>query len=157
MNSNFTDDCVFPIINVTVPDDPILAALKEPYYWAGQQYTQYPFPARSSTALNLLALSHAPEAEAAGLVSHCDSIGDLSIRAVVFQDPDSNAVYRRFLAEDRFRTYDDGRAGVLTDKKGNITVRVNPESGVAEIRSNPIVIGVYFGGYRYDCNRRSTQ
>lgn len=154
MNAVIKDDALFPIINLYAPEDKRLATIAEPYHWAGRILTQYPFPVTNGGTLNLLGLSNTVEIELAGLASSCDSIGDLAIRAIVFQDRSTGNVYRRFLATDRFYGDRRRRGGTLTDLKGNLRVTVDAETGTVEFKSHPTVIGVYFDGYRFDTNRR---
>lgn len=154
MNTAFRDDTVFPIINLSVPTDERLASMAEPFHWNGEVFTQYPFPVLAEKSISLLSLSCNALSESKAMTSPCDSIGDLSIRAIVFQDPETGNIYRRFLAHDRAYMDSAGRNGTFTDNKGNLTVMVNAEMGIASFRAKPSVIGVYFGGYRYDSNRR---
>ena len=154
MNAVIKDDALFPIINLNVPEDERLAKIAEPYHWAGHIFTQYPFPVKDGGTISLLGLSSNAEVEATGLATPCDSIGDLGIRAIVFQDPTTGNVYRRFLATDRFYGDRRRRGGTLTDLKGNLSVTVNAEWGTAQFKAHPSVIGVYFEGYRFDTNRR---
>lgn len=152
MNAVFKDDAVFPIINLHAPEDERLASMAEPYHWNGRVFTQYPFPVAPDKPISLLSLSSNPETDAAWLTNPCDSIGDLAIRAIVFQDAKTGNVYRRYLAHDQF--FDHGTEWALTDNKGNLTVEGCSESGVVRFRGNAQVIGVYLEGYRYDENRR---